>query len=308
MSDALFHYSTIAVLGLGLWYVVRYTNFENASALKSAFNVIVSALIIVGIWQIANELILNALFEGEAAYLEFLVQVRIWRVSMGFIFYALIFLLYVLTIYYQKFQERKLIEANLQKNITEANLDILRNQINPHFLFNSLNSIAAISTEDGLKTRQMIGKLSELLRYSLSHKKEELILLSEELELAENYIQIEKVRFGEKINYQIECSNEALKSKIPNMILQPLLENAIKYGVQEAFGEIEIKVSAKINNGLELQIINDLEEGSKGKKGTGLGQNHIKERLSLLYDDKFTFQTEKQSNSYKVFIKVPLKD
>jgi two-component system, LytTR family, sensor kinase len=128
----------------------------------------------------------------------------------------------------------------LKSLVKEAELHALKSQINPHFLFNSLNSISSLTMTDPLKAQEMVINLSSLMRYSLKHDQVDKVPFSEELKNNQLYLQIEKVRFGNKFNAVFDIDDKCLNANIPNMILQPLYENAIKYGVYEATEPVDI--------------------------------------------------------------------
>ncbi len=308
VTDALLYDFTFAIFGLGLWYVVKYSTWDEKDTFQVFINLSASAVIIIGFWISTNELILSFIFKNESEYLGFLKNFRIWRIFIGLFFFTLIVMLYYVILYYARLQEKKLLEIELQKNITEAKLNLIRNQINPHFLFNSLNSISALTLEDGKKAREMIQKLSDFLRFSLSREPKEMIRLSEEIEISIQYLEIEKVRFADKFQFGIELPKHLESILIPNMILQPLLENAIKYGVQESFEMVVITLNVEAQNGqLIVTISNSLEDAHEIKaSGTGFGHRHIQERLALIYGEQASCSFHQHQNAFVSVIRIPL--
>ena len=240
LFEALIHNLIFGLLGLGIWYLVRYSSWKVKDAFKVIVNLSLGAILLVNVWVFGLENLFEFLFQELNQIEDYYKISRPWRMSFGFLFFVLIVLLYYVFLYYAELQSKKTREVGLEKSITEAKLNLLRNQINPHFLFNSLNSISSLTVDNSRAARQMIEKLSDFLRFSLAHKPEDYIDLSEELNLIVKYLEIEKVRFGDKLNFEVNISEDLKKIKVPNMILQPLIENAIKHGVQNSIEKTDI--------------------------------------------------------------------
>ena len=185
-------------------------------------------------------------------------------------------------------EEQKEINArktDAEKLAKDAELYKLRQQLQPHFLFNSLNSISALTGSQPEKARHMIQQLSDFLRGTL--KKDELVwnTLEEELQYLQLYLDIEKVRFGYRLQTEIVCEDNTLKMKLPAMLLQPIVENAIKFGLYDTIGEVVITITAKSEKGvLRVTVQNPFDPGtSQPLHGTGFGLASIKRRLFLLF-------------------------
>jgi len=163
-------------------------------------------------------------------------------------------------------------KTELQKDKTEAELNLLKSQLNPHFLFNALNSVKALVVLDPKVARDAIVKLSEILRFSLSISNRDSITIKEELEMVENYLIVEKLRFGNRFNYQIDCNTEIIEQKIPVGVLLTLAENSIKHGISQLAGETELNISIEQKNSeLFMEIKNTGKiQNDKDKKGLGL--------------------------------------
>jgi LytS/YehU family sensor histidine kinase len=200
-------------------------------------------------------------------------------------------------------------ETTLKTLLTEAELKSLKFQINPHFIFNSLNSIAALTSIDPEQARKMTIMLADFLRSTLSNNLRQTVTLQEELHQLRLYAAIEKIRFGDKFSYTESVDESLLTLPIPNMLLQPLLENAIKYGVYEALEEIGIHLSVSRNeNLLAITMENDFEDDASQlkQKGNGVGLANIQSRLSLLYrrDDLLTIT--KENSKFRVILTIPM--
>ncbi|HTN44704.1 MAG TPA: histidine kinase [Flavipsychrobacter sp.] len=198
--------------------------------------------------------------------------------------------------------ERVADAATLHK---EAELFKLRQQIQPHFLYNSLNSINALITIMPDEAQVMIGKLSDFLRSSVKRDTQKEIPLQEELEYIENYLAIESIRFGDRLKVTIEKSfgNEIT---IPPFLLQPILENAIKFGVYGKTGIVEILIDIRQEHSLlRVQVQNPFDETMKPLSGTGFGLEGISRRLFLLYGRTDLLETQKENNIFTTRIKIP---
>ncbi len=308
ISDGLFFNFSFALFGLGLWYLIKYSVWDERDNIQVVVNLFLGALVIISLWIGINELILRLLFSKSDDYHIFLKSFRFWRISLAVFYYILIILIYYVIIYYVRLQEKKSAEIELKRSITEARLNLIRNQVNPHFLFNSLNSISSLTMSDAAKARSMIGRLSNFLRNSLSHEPNAMIRLEEELQNCSEYLEIEKVRFSEKFSFNFDLPVELRAVLIPNLLLQPIFENAIKHGVQENTGNTDLICEIKkINNAVQIVVKNTLETGFiSQKRGTSFGQKNIKERLSLIYNGKASSSFRIENKQYIAEIKLPI--
>ena len=230
-----------------------------------------------------------------------------YRVGTGVFIYGLIILTYYLFDSLTNLSEKNAKEARLESLIRETELKMLRSQINPHFLFNSLNSISSLTITDPEKARDMVVKLSEFMRYALSRKDEQPVTLRHELENLRLYLDIEKVRFGDKLITEELIDDKCLEFKIPVMLLQPLYENAVKHGVYESTESVKITTTAKIiDQFIEISIINDYDPESSQKRGTGTGLLNVTRRLELFYNNKASFKTTKENGIYSVKLYIPI--
>jgi LytS/YehU family sensor histidine kinase len=194
----------------------------------------------------------------------------------------------------------------LKTLVKESELNSLKSQINPHFLFNSLNSISSLTLIEPGKAQEMIIKLSEFLRYTTSKKEEKLTTLDEEINNINRYLDIEKVRFGKRLSLKQEINASCLKHKLPGLILQPLIENAVKYGVYESTEESTIEIICTCNStALSVVIRNAWDPDFQYNKGEGIGLRNIRSRLSILYNRDDLFFIRKDNNIFEVNIIFP---
>ena len=193
-----------------------------------------------------------------------------------------------------------LVEARVEKYRSDARLktvelENLRAQLNPHFLFNSLNSIHSMTLMKKEEASNAVLLLSDLMRYTLNYEKKDLVTVEEEMEAVDKYLQLEKIRFGKKLNYSFDIEPNTLKLKIPIVSVQTLAENAIKHAIAQTNkdGHIRIK-SFLMDNNLTIEIINSgqLTEADPSvfkPKDSGIGIENIRRRLFMLYDEKARF-------------------
>jgi len=188
----------------------------------------------------------------------------------------------------KKQKEMTLVATNLAN---EAQLQMLRYQINPHFLFNALNTIRFMVDEDKAVARNMITELSNFFRYSLSQKGTT-DTFENEINAIKNYLEIQKIRFEDELIVIYDIEEKLFRMKIPFFIILPLVENAIKFGLQSKKGPLTIKIVAKANHDLEISVHNTglIIENSRTDDGTKTGIENTKKRLSLYYQNNYSFK------------------
>ena len=204
-------------------------------------------------------------------------------------------------------QGRLLAAQNLAK---EAELNKLRHQLQPHFLFNSLNSVYALTIVNPTEAGTMITKLAAFLRGTLKRDDEVWVNVAEEMEYIQLYLDIEKVRFSHRLNIDVEIDENTLNLCLPGTLLQPIVENAIKFGLYNTSKAITITIRVKLeNNALVICVANPYDPEMTASKGTGFGLTSIRRRLYLLFADNNLLQTETQNdNLYITKLKIPQKD
>ena len=197
----------------------------------------------------------------------------------------------------------------------KAQLEMLRYQINPHFLFNALNSIRASVDEDAGRAKRMITQLSEFLRYSLLHEGKKLTTLRDEVEAVRNYLAIEKIRFEEKLEVRYEIDPRAEDFQLPGFLLNPLVENAVKHGSRDASGVLRIRLHAAVaGDRLRIEVANtgrlrdahrDAHRGGDGGAGTGIGCANIRSRLEHLHPGAHRFEVVERAGWVVATIELP---
>lgn len=176
----------------------------------------------------------------------------------------------------------------LEARLVEARLQTLKNQIQPHFLFNTLNAISTLVRHDPDAAERMITHLADLLRNTLLHRQHQEVTLGEELELLEPYLEIERTRFGERLTLEVHADPGALASRVPHLLLQPLIENSIRHGIAPQRGPGWISVTASLSEGALLLRVKDNGVGidpAAMEAGGGIGLANIRARLTQLHGD-----------------------
>jgi len=198
-------------------------------------------------------------------------------------------------------------EHDLRTKIKEAELKMLKSQINPHFIFNSLNSINALTISAPEKASDMVVKLSDYLRYSIGKSDRESNSLREELENITLYLEIEKVRFGKRLNLNMTIEEDCNNAQVPNMILQPLVENTIKYGINESLETINIGIKcSKQNSDLKIVISNNYDpDATITSGGEGVGLKNIQDRLMLTFGKNDLVSVVNRNHVFEVTLIIP---
>jgi two-component system, LytTR family, sensor kinase len=260
-----------------------------------------------GVCSFLSKLLLSIVMKNDAVYLQELHQSSGIRFGISFLLVSCITMMSLLW-YNQEDQKRMdAHKAEAERLAREAELFKLRQQLQPHFLFNSLNSISALTGTQPEKARHMINQLSEFLRGTLKKDEKQWNTLDEEMQYLQLYLDIEKVRFGHRLQTDIFCESEALQLNLPSMLLQPVVENAIKFGLYDTTGEVLIKINAKkLDNILEVTVENPFDpETSQPLKGTGFGLPSIQRRLFLLFARQDLLNTKKEDNHFTTIIIIP---
>lgn len=293
-------------IGLSIWYPFSFFNSGNVKYLTVISNLVLSGVISVTLWVLLTRFLVQNILQDEVIYNEYWNATFPYRIGTGVFIYGLIVLSYYLFNSLTNLSEKKAREAKLEALVKETELKMLRSQINPHFLFNSLNSISSLTVTDPEKARLMVIKLSDFMRYALARKEEIPVSLRSELENLRLYLDIEKVRFGDRLVTEEDIEESCLNVKIPVMLLQPLYENAVKHGVYESTETVKIVTKAQMaNNNLEILISNNYDSSQQAAKGTGTGLANVRRRLELTYGNKSSLTGTKENGVYQVILIIP---
>jgi len=225
--------------------------------------------------------------------------------SQNALFYALLLGIAHLVLYYRRYREREQAAEQLARGLTEARLQALKMQLQPHFLFNTLNAISALIPAEAKPARRMVARLGDLLRSTLEHEETQEVTLREELAFLEPYLEIEQARLEDRLTVVMNIAPATLDARVPHLILQPLVENAIRHGIAARIepGRVEISAFRGPDDGfLQLEIRddgrgtdrnNDRHNESRPRRGVGL--TNICARLEQLYGGEHRFKLENQA-------------
>jgi LytS/YehU family sensor histidine kinase len=256
---------------------------------------------------VLNRWAVTSFLRKEESYIQFFDQSLIIRGSLYFLLIGVAALLTV--IWYNRIEqdEREKRKQDLEKLAKDAELFKLRQQLQPHFLFNSLNSINALIGLRPDEARKMVQQLSDFLRGTLKKEETQWVTLQEELQYLQLYLDIEKVRFGNRLTTTMEVEEPATGLKLPALLLQPVVENAIKFGLYDTTGETLIKLYAvKDENNLVIKVLNPFDpETSSPRQGTGFGLKSVQRRLYLLFARTDLLITGAKENIFTTIIKIP---
>ena len=307
-ADSLVYNGLFALIAVIIWYPVKYNNPEGKIRFYGLVTYLVLGIIVLLFWLFMGFFILKILFSGNEEYFRFLNDSFFVRVLLGALFFIAAVLLYHLLVYYRALQEKKLNETKLNLLVRESELNALRSQMNPHFLFNSLNSISSLTVSNPEKAREMIIQLSDFLRYALKYGQHDETTFADELKNIELYLNIEKTRFEDKLVFEKKIHDACLQAKVPNMILQPLVENAIKHGVYESTAPVVISLSCQgIGEYFEIRLKNNFDPENKSRTGARLGLKNVENRLQLIYNRNDLLKINKHENYFEVIILIPQK-
>ena len=220
--------------------------------------------------------------------------------------YTIVLLIFKAVHLKEDMEEMRRQQTNLEQAVRDTELEYLRSQLNPHFLFNALNSLATLTLTQPQKAHSMILELSDYLRSGMLRPSKGLVTLEKELEACMLYLNIEKMRFGERLQHHLQVSDEAMQRLLPQTLLQPIYENAIKYGVSEIAGTTLLTTQARIEEDLlVIKISNPLPPFVPEKKGKGLGLKNIRQRLEILYQRHDLLEILKDDATFTVILKIP---
>jgi LytS/YehU family sensor histidine kinase len=210
--------------------------------------------------------------------------------------------------YAKRIKREQLMQERLQARLARAELHALKMQLQPHFLFNTLHTISNLASVDSTKAQQMIARLSELLRLSLDHVSSEAIPVRRELDFLKTYLDIEQTRFEERLRVTVDFPEEVLDAEMPNMLLQPLVENAIKHGISKrAQGGVILLVGRKEQNRLVIVVSDDGAGTSNGTRGSGIGISNTRARLQQMYGGDFAFEVRPTERGMVIRIDIPFR-
>ncbi len=301
LYDSAISYSLLA--GMALLITITLQHYLPA---KNRYSYIIALVVMLTLTWLFVSRSLIILVNDSSDYDSFFSHSFTIRAVFGLLILAFIALVSVLYYTIQDQQEIEKRKTEAEALAKEAELYKLRQQLQPHFLFNSLNSINALITFKPEQARMMIQQLSDFLRGTLKKDENQWVSLDEELQQLQLYLDIEKVRFGHRLSTEI--SNEATANvRMPAMLLQPIVENAIKFGLYDTTGDITITIKTWQQDGqLLVQVTNPYDHAiNSPHKGVGFGLNSVQRRLYLLFAHNDLLQTKAEEKIFTTTIKIP---
>jgi len=298
-------------VGLGSFWVCRVAPLELSRLLRAIGTQLVSAVLSSILWLAAGRGWALALdrygpFPGLAAKQ---TEAAPLLLGLGVVLYLLAAALHYLLRALEASQEAERRALELEIASREAELRTLRAQIHPHFLFNSLNSINALIAARPDEARRLCVRLGDFLRRSLTLGSRERIPLAEELDLAEDLLSIEKVRFGDRLAHDARVTDGARECVVPPLLLQPLVENAVTHGIAQMLdgGAIHIEADRR-GDRLLIAVENPRDPDSRASRGAGIGLQNVRRRLAALYGDEAEVRVLPGAESFRVELRLPCQD
>lgn len=280
------------VLGIAISHtyrgLIRASGIVNSAIWKQLLLVLPSAVLMSLIFAFAYGGLHDLLFDHGERIIDF-TKPALWVYVLNFsVLFVVWVVLYFAFHYFENLQKAEIRNLELRAANVEVELNNLRSQLRPHFMFNSLNSIRALIDEDPARAKEAVTILSSVLRNSLLLGKQALIPLREELDLVQKYLEMEQIRFEERLDLKIEIADDTLECSVPPLMIQTLVENGIKHGVAATRGGGLLSLKTHMNGALNIEIRNTGKINLTDESGTGL-QNTNK-RLALIYQDRAKFE------------------
>ena len=294
--------------GFSAYYVCRANPLSQKSAVSIVMVLGLAALISGALWLGAG-MALNGLWRAfgvEWAGLGIPASLKAMIFGLGVILYGLSAVVHYLVIEFDRARlaERRELESKLMAQ--GAELRMLRTQIDPHFLFNSLNSISALTSIDPVRAREMTLKVADFFRHTLGLDAHAQVTVADEVALVRDFLAIEKVRFGARLSVACDIDAAAEPCMLPPMILQPLVENAVKHGIGGLTGGGLVSIVARRDASLlRISVENDVDDDALATPGAGIGLANVQQRLSTAYGHEGSVHQARRDNKYRVELTLP---
>ena len=292
------------------FYIDKYVDFKKITrtTIIKLIGVFVGVQVLysLSIWpllSLVSELTGTTLYEKTHLTMFF---IKMYNVPFFATLFSIWLFVYITLNIYHQLKNVQLKQVSLEANLKESQLNTLKGQINPHFIFNSLNNIRGLILEDTKKSREMITRLSEMLRYSLTKNELNAIDLEDELEMVDNYISISKIQMEDRLQFDKNIEVNPFGIKIPPMIIQMLVENAAKHGIANLKNGGVISLNIKQEQKKLIIEVSNSGKLSIDSNSTQLGLKNIKQRLELLYKGKAHFNLTEKNNQVIATIQIPI--
>lgn len=301
--DVSVQFGTLITFLLIITNIQRYFHTNKVFGLPNlSSTVIFSGLSLLIIYSLTRYL------ADEPAYSHFVQMSILLRGTLILLCFLLITAVLWIDQERQHVQRIQAFAIDKEREAIKIELNSLQQKFKPHFLFNSLNSISALTIADPKKAREMIQLLSDFMRRAVQEDDQELIFLSDELEHLNRYVAIEQIRFGDRLKVSFDVQESALGKKVPAMILQPIIENAIKYGLYGSLDEVEISISIKdLEHKIEVVVKNPFDQDAqRASSGTGYGLTSIRKKIYLIYGQQQQLKTTSKDGQFTTHLTIPI--
>lgn len=289
-------------------YTCKIAPLQRTTVWRLVSTHVVAAQVIGLIWAVQGKVLASVLAQQTAFRgidQRFAGQAGVVYIAANFFYYLAAAYYYVLLAQAASHQaEARVMETSILAR--DAELKALKAQINPHFLFNSLNSISALTSIDPARAREMCLLLADFLRMTLRLGEKAQIPLSQELELLEKFLAIEKVRFGARLTMEMAVEEQAKRCLVPTLLLQPLVENAVTHGIAKLTEGGTVKLAAT-NHGLKLSISveNSMDPDAPADRKGGMGLRNVRERLEARYGKEASVRATAEEDAFRVNLSMP---
>ena len=296
-----------AFICLAAWYVCRAAPIAETPPLQLLGTQMLAGAISSGVWVSIGSTMAAAVQRMKGTEVVALYGRQRWLLfSVGLLVFLLAAAVHYVLVAVEQSREAQTRVLRLQVLAREAELKALRAQVNPHFLFNSLNSISALTSTDAAGARRMCQLLGEFLRLSLKAGARDVIGLTDEMALVRQYLAIEQIRFGRRLAVAERLKPEAAGCEVPSLLLQPLVENAVRHGIAQLVdgGSVEI-VAERRGETIHVRVSNPRDGERSGREGAGLGLDNVRQRLATRYGNQSRVDVDAGAEHYAVMLSWP---
>ncbi len=293
-------------LSLLSWYPLQGMYTSSSGRATLIINWLVFSVLMQPVWITLAYPLTRVVLPAMKGSMPFFSSMMLLHIVAGFILTVITLMVYYLILSEEALKEKTLREAEMKALITETELQSLKNQLNPHFLFNALNNIGSLILQKPDHAREMLVKLSGYLRNVLDYEKREFSTVREEMAQIRLYLDLEKIRFEDQWNLQVEAGKDCEDYPIPVMILQPLFENAVRHVGYKEGGKGFIRFSCeKHHEVVEISLVNSVDPAVRIPEGKGIGLKNIRKRLFLIYRREDLLQISRKEDIFEVHLTIP---
>lgn len=298
-----------AFVCLSAWYSCRATPLETSGFWRLTLTHVTAAVLVSSVWVLMARGLAIALsnldkFRGLD---QSFPRIYPLLLGSGVLLYLLAVALHYVLLSDEASREAEKREVEARVLARESELKALKTQVNPHFIFNCLNSISALTSSDPAKAREMCVLLADFLRKTLGLGEKSLVPLCDELALTHSYLSVEQIRFGSRLKLEEKTEPSVMECLVPPLLLQPLVENAVAHGISNLTegGWIHIDIRQRAPGGLSVRIENTFDPETPRRRGAGIGLKNVQQRLATSYGDRATFHVKTEGDRFVVSLDLP---